>query len=202
MTKGSDRLLRVFFLLPALLLALPLVAARSYYTGLSPLNKVVETMTWMFYIPILEDPFVQLVFVRFMLFLVFLAISHWVFKKLFKDNKVAGILGTAFSAISAFLMPPELVMANGGVITVVFTGLIPLGVIGLGLWFCVAKLDLSENANFVTRLIAIVILFMLLAVVEVYQQLLGAAGGSSLPLLLLLPTSLFRTKRRENRRAR
>ncbi len=152
----------------------------------------------MFDVPVLQDERVQVFFVRFMLFLVFLAVSHYAFRKVFREsggakNKTAGVVAAAFSLIAAFLMPTSLVMANGGVITLVFSGLIPLGVIGFGLWFCIAKLDRGESANFATRLLAIVILFTLLAVIEVYQQVLAGYGGASYPLVLLLPARwLFR----------
>jgi len=184
---------------------LPLVAARSFFTGVSPLNRVVGLLAGMFDVPVLQDPRVQVLFMRFMLFLVFLAVSHYAFRKVFQEkgygtkNKTAGVVAAAFSLIAAFLMPTSLVMANGGVITLVFSGLIPLGVIGLGLWFCIAKLDRGENANFATRLIAIVILFTLLAIIGVYQQVLAGYGGASYPLIFLLPARRLFGSRGEKR---
>ncbi len=178
MRSTGQRTGRTLLLLFGALLALPLVSARDYFTGISPLNKVVQTMSWIFTVPILQDATVQQGFIRFGLFLIFLSVAHWVFKKLFKDNKTSGVIATAFALIAAFLMPRDLVLVNGGVITVVLAGLIPLALIGMGMYFSVSTKML--NRNFALRLLAIVILFTLMAIIEVYQGILGArlAGGA------------------------
>jgi hypothetical protein len=189
--KTQQRLGTLLTTLLVSLLALPATLAASTYsghTGISPLNKVVETLAWMFNTPILQNRTVQVGFIRFCLFILFLAVAHWSFKKIFKSkddkggNKTAGIVSTVFALIAAFLMPEAWVTANGGVITAVFTALIPLGIVGLGIWFALAKM----NKNFATRLMAIVILFLLLAILDVYRTSLG------LPLILLIPASFFR----------
>ncbi len=188
-----QRLVTLLTVLFSGLLTIPLAAAEYGYrgfTGISPLNKIVQSMAWMFDIPILQNHTVQVGFIRFCLFILFLALSHWVFKKLFKDNKTSGVISTVFALIAAFLMPENWVTANGGVITAVFTALIPLGIVGLGIWFCMAKM----NKNFATRLIAIIILFTLLAILDVYQAALG------LPLLLLIPENFFRKNTERGRR--
>lgn len=164
----------------ALLLASPQALAATGYTGISPLNRVVELLSNIFTLPVLKNATVQLGFIRFALFVLFLAVAHWVFKKIF-DNKTAGVIATVFALISAFLMPENWVTANGGVITAVFSALIPLGVICLGVYFCVTTL----NQNFIGRLIAIVILLLLLEVITVYKMAIG------LPVVLLIPPAVW-----------
>lgn len=163
------------------LLVAPLSLAYSARTGISPLNRVVELMAQMFNIPILKDPAIQVYFLRFMLFVLFLVVAHYAFKKVGFDNKTAGVVATVFAAISSFLMPEDWVAANGGVVTAVFAALIPLGIVCAGVYFCVTTL----NKSFITRLIAIVILMMLLAIIDVYRWALN------LPLVLLIPTSIL-----------
>lgn len=160
--------------------ALPFVTATNGYTGISPLNSVIQLMSTMFTIPVLQNSAVQLGFMRFCLFVLFLAVAHFSFKKVF-DNKTAGIIATVFALIAAFFMPESWVTANGGIVTAVFAALIPLGVIAGGVWFCVKKL----NDDFITRLIAIVILLLLLEIINVYKLALG------LPLVFLIPPGLW-----------
>lgn len=163
----------------AFVLALPVVAAARGYTGISPLNRVVELLATMFNIPILQNPTVQILFLRFALFVLFLALVHYGLKK-FMPNKTAGVIATVFALISSLLAPESIILANGGIIAAVLSGLIPLGIVGYGLYFCVTKL----NENFATRLIAIVILLMLLGVVDMYYDITGlgtpsyGSGGS------------------------
>lgn len=180
---------RVFLrsiLLPLIALCTtPFAAAReSYYTGISPLNNVVQLISKIFDIPLLKNATVQEGFLRFALFALFLVVAHFSFKRIIKDNKTSGVIATVFAIISAFLMPKNWVFANGGVITAVFSALIPLGVVGLGIWFCLSKKYL--NKSFVTRLIGIAILFMLLAILDVYHAAIG------LPIALLIPNSFWR----------
>jgi len=189
--SATTRAVRLLLWPLALLAALPTVFARSYYTGISPLNRVVELLSKMFTIPALSNSWVQLGFIRFCLFVLFLAVAHWVFKKLF-DNKTAGVIATVFALISAFLMPENWVTANGGVITAVFTGLIPLGIVILTVWFCVKKLD----SSFISRLIAIVLLLVLLAILDVYKTAVG------LPIIFLLPRSFFTVRTNRKRGGR
>ncbi len=180
--------MRVFSFLLLTIAALPAVFARSYHTGISPLNKVIETMSWMVNVPILQNEYVQIGFIRFGLFLVFLAVSHWVFKKLFDSNKTSGVIAAAFSIIAAFLMPEELVIVQGGVITVVFAGMIPLALVAGGIWFAVSE-EKGLNKNFPLRIIALVLLFILLYIVEIYQQFLNLA-----PIILFIPVSMLRNR--------
>ena len=160
--------------------ALPSTLAATGYTGISPLNSVVQLLSTMFTIPVLTNPAVQVGFIRFALFVLFLAVAHYAFRKIF-DNKTASIIAMVFAAISAFLMPENWVTANGGVIAAVFTGLIPLGIVCLGVYFCITKL----NKSFGGRLIAIVILLMLLEILNVYKMAIG------LPLVFLIPPGLW-----------
>jgi hypothetical protein len=167
--------------LVGLSLSLPIVLAATGYTGISPLNRVVELLSTMFTLPALKNANVQLGFIRFALFVLFLAVAHYAFKKVGFDNKTAGVIATVFALIAAFLMPENWVTANGGVITAVFAALIPLGVICYGVYFCVTTL----NRNFIGRLIAIVILLLLLEIINVYKMALG------LPVVLLIPPGLW-----------
>lgn len=184
--RVREPLVKAVFLLFSTLLASPLVAAREFHTGVSPLNRVLGFMAWMFDTPILQNEHVQLGFVKFCLFILFLAVSRAAFKKFF-DNKTAGIIATVFSLIAAFLMPKSLVVANGSVIMIVLTGLVPLGVVGGGVYFCVTRL----NKNTITRLLAIVILVVLLAIVEVYHNIVDKWTTLSY-LILLIPAKWLR----------
>ena len=178
------RLQRIMLLLMPLL-ALPSALAYRANTGISPLNSVIETVSKLFNVTALENPTVQLGFLKFSLFVMFLAVTHFAFSKVF-DNKTAGVLATMFSLIGAFLMPVNWVSANGAVITAVLSGLIPLGLVGAGIWFALYKL----NNNNLERFFALLIILILFIVLDVYQNVLG------LPLLLFLPERLFRGGKR------
>gem|GEM_PF-1786603 len=164
------------FKLLSWLLALPLAAtavfARTAHTGISPVNKIVETMAWLFNVPVLEDPTVQNYFVRFMLFILFLTIAHWSLKHYF-DNKTSGVISSVFALIAAFLMRPEWVTANGGLITAIFTGLLPLGAVIAVIYIVVKKM----NSNTVLRLLGIILLFLLLGIIDVYYAATGIVPG-------------------------
>jgi hypothetical protein len=187
----SNAVTRFFLVFSALLFSLPSVFAREYHTQLSPLNRVVATFAWLMDVPVLKNEYFQIYFVKFLLFIIFLAVAHWVFKKLFKDNKTSGVISASFAAIAAFLMPNNLVIVNGGLITLVFAGLIPLAIVGGGIYACVSKKIL--NKNFPLRLLAIIILFTLLYIIELYQIYLGIYTPKDVaPVFFFLPTMLWR----------
>ena len=171
---------------------MPLVAATQGYTGISPLNNVVGLISQMFNITILHDPYVQLGFLRFCLFVLFMAVAFWVFGKLktksgtMFDRKTAGVIAAVFAAISAFMMPENWLTANGGIITAVFSGLIPIGIVVLGIYVAVGPM----NKSFISRLFAVVLLFLLLGILDIYHQAIG------LPLILFIPVDKITEKLR------
>lgn len=173
---------RFFLILSALFAALPGVFALEGRTGISPVNRVIELLSYMFNVPILQNERVEEGFIRFALFIVFVAIAHYAFRKARFDNKTSGIISAVFGLIAAFLMPDKWVFANGGVITAVFTGLIPLGLVAGGLYMSTVKM----NGSFVMRLLGLIILFTLLGVINVYYTALN------LPMVLFLTPSLMK----------
>lgn len=181
----------LFFLLIGIL-PVP-VLARTARTGVSPLNRVIELLSNLFDIPILQDARIQVLFIRFGLFIIILALSHFALRHVFVKsgeekfgNKISGIISAVIALISALLMPENWVTASGGVITALFSALIPLGIVGLGLWFAMGPLCSSTWANTATRLIALVILLMLLTILEVYQV------AVLLPAVIAIPVRWLR----------
>ncbi len=187
---------RVFALPALLVLSVPLVAAQQGYTGISPLNNVVGLISQMFNITILHDPYVQLGFLRFCLFVLFMAVAFWVFGKLktksgtMFDRKTAGVISAVFAAISAFMMPENWLTANGGIITAVFSGLIPIGIVVGGIYLAVKPM----NNSFIMRLLAVMLLFMLLGILDIYHAAIG------LPLILFIPVETIRQKLKKEER--
>jgi hypothetical protein len=178
---------RVSLLLGALV-ALPFVAADKANTGISPLNSVIELLSTLLNIPVLSNPTVKLGFIKFALFVILMAISHYGFRQIpgmGQDAKTVGVLSVMFSLIGALLMPANWVSANGAVITTIYSGFIPLGLVILLIWICLTKL----NQSFLSNLFAFLILLMLLAFLNVYSSALG------LPILLFIPAKYLRGKR-------
>jgi hypothetical protein len=180
-----QRLGQRFLLLPLSLLVFPSVSAYAANTGISPLNRVIDLMSQMFNLPILQNTQVQEGFLRFCLFIVFLAVAHFAFKKFF-DNKTSGIISSIFALISAALLPRDWIMVNGSVISVVFGALIPLGLVGFCLYLCMKPLNQSTPG----RIIAIVILLMLLAILQVFKNVTVANGAA--PLFILISGRFFK----------
>jgi len=162
MKINKNTLKYLFFSLLLIILA-PQTFAYVSRTGISPLNKAIETISNLFNIEVLRtNELVQTGFLKFMLFIVLFAVANMSLKRIkFFEHKTAGIVSFAFSMIGVFMMPTQWLLATGGLITVIISSAIFLGFfIGLS-YLAIFVLNKNWLQNLVGLLILLLLLFLL-----------------------------------------
>ena len=192
--KINKNTLKYLFLSILLIILVPQVFAVSFRTGISPLNKGIETISNLFNINILQtNETVQVGFLKFMIFIVLFSVSFYGLKvtKIFdKDNnKTAGIVSFAFSMIGTFMMPTDWLKATGGLITLIMSSVIFLGFfIGLAIvaMFVLKPKKEDDPMGWVMNLLGIVLLLLLITLLDDWISIAQVPGLTTMAPLLFL----------------
>jgi hypothetical protein len=171
------------FLLILLLGSIALPMATALGSGFSPLDQGITLISGLFNISALDNPIVQLGFLKLMLFIVLFAVSFRALqipeKGLFageQGKKTAGIVSFAFSMIGVFLMPTDWLMVTGGAITAIMSSFIFLFIFWGGAYLAVKVLSGSGDDDkyaWVKNLIGLILILFLLYLLTIWTVFSG-----------------------------
>jgi hypothetical protein len=185
---------RVRYLGLVLLMLFLIPSALAYgRTRIIALDRGIEMISNVFNIQVLENnSWVQEGFLKFMIFIVLFAVSHFGLKKAnILDNKTSGIVSFAFSMIGVFMMPTDWLMATGGVITAIMSSFVFLLIFvggGVVAMFVLKPKDENDPMGWLKNLLGLMLLFFLLFLIQVW------ADATKMPLLLLFGQDWLRKK--------
>jgi hypothetical protein len=171
----EKKLIRILLLVLILISIMPEPALAYSRFGISPLENAFTLISELFNIrSIVENAMVREGFLKFMIFLVMFSISYSGLRRLGEhvtifDERTAGIVSFAFSAIGTFLMPTDWLMATGGTIVAVMSSFVFLIIFGGGLYLALFRLRGSRAAHF-AGLMILIILFVLILI---WEQTIG-----------------------------
>jgi len=176
--KMNKNTVRYLFYSLLMIIIAPQTLGYHVNTGISPLNRAIETISNLFNIEVLRtNEYVQTGFIKFVLFVVLFAVANMALKKTkILDTKTAGIISFAFSIIGVLMMPIRWLQATGGLITVIMSSIIFLGFF-LGLAY-VAVFVLKKN--WLQNLLGLLLLLLLLFLLDEWALFTG------LPMIMLI----------------
>ncbi|MFH1650293.1 MAG: hypothetical protein ABIA93_07150 [Candidatus Woesearchaeota archaeon] len=176
----------------AWLAALPFVSARVQ-TGFDPLDNVVRTIARFFDIPSLRNnEYVQVGFLKLMFWIVLFTFVHYTFKKVFTSlkydnpNRLSGIISFAFVTTAIVFMPRKWLLAQGGVVVVVLSSLIFLGIV-MGILYLAF---FQMNKNWLMHVFGILLIVLLYYIVGFWGSATDTLSDV-LPALMLIPTTFL-----------
>lgn len=158
-------------------LALNTSKSSSIFSDGNPLNILFDAMGGLFdFEYIRQKPWLFQGIIRCLLFFLFFVVSRRIFmfekeNKPFFDNKTASIIAGIFAAIATLMMPTSWVLLNGGIITLIFGSLIPIGLCAGAIYLSLGPL----NKNTAGRIVGIALLIGVLGLIATYKGLLFGA---------------------------
>lgn len=160
------------------LLGIPMAYASVYQTGISAINKAVGMISGLMTLPVLKNQIVQLGIIRFGLFLMVFSVAFWGLNRIQSfDRKPAGIVSFVLGFVGAALMPERWVYLNGSIFVVLVAGIVPIGMISLGIYLAMKVLVAGKNGeDWWKELAGLAVLLFLLTLISIYST--AISGGS------------------------
>jgi hypothetical protein len=192
------------FLLLIMLCSAAIPLSSAIGSGFSPLDQGITIISSLFNIKALENPIVQIGFLKLMLFIVLFAVSFRGLqipeKGIFagdQGKKTAGIVSFAFSMIGVFLMPTDWLMVTGGAITALMSSFVFIFIFWGGAYLAVKTLSQDGNEDkygWIKNLMGLLLLLLLLFILGLWATYANVPIGTVMvaPVTFAINEDMFK----------